>query len=391
MKKFALISHVLPPNWSGQSIILGRLLRDVDPESYVLISSSKIDNKHKSTENELLGRYYFLTSFFANTNFSTHHGFRILLVPFELIIRTIQMIRIIRLEHCNCIVACTGDILDIPCAYFAGLLTNRKLIPYYFDDYVFQWSNPLARNFARIFEKIIFYRTSQVIVPNEFMKETIDKRHNIKSTIIRNSMPIEIDKVESNKNSREDKKLIVFTGAIYQTNITALLTLFVAIEYIKDYKVEINIFTAQSVEKILRKQIEGDKIKIHSFASSAEIIIEQKSADILFIPFSFDSVLSEVIRTSSPGKLADYLESGVPILAFVPPNTYVAWFLKKYDCGYVVDINNPLELAKGIIELFAKEELRNKLIKNAMSIATSEFNTKKAYITFIGLLEEASK
>ena len=36
--KFAIISHVLPPSWSGQAMILFKLLKDVNPSDYILIS-----------------------------------------------------------------------------------------------------------------------------------------------------------------------------------------------------------------------------------------------------------------------------------------------------------------------------------------------------------------
>src|SRR5436190_4744349 len=36
--KFALVSHVLPPTWSGQSVVLYRLLKDLNPDLYCLIS-----------------------------------------------------------------------------------------------------------------------------------------------------------------------------------------------------------------------------------------------------------------------------------------------------------------------------------------------------------------
>ena len=38
MKKFAFVSHVLPPSPSGQAVVIFRLLREFDPEEYVLIS-----------------------------------------------------------------------------------------------------------------------------------------------------------------------------------------------------------------------------------------------------------------------------------------------------------------------------------------------------------------
>src|ERR1044071_8006797 len=39
--KFALISHKVPPAGTGQSLVIYRMLRDMDPESYCLISTEQ--------------------------------------------------------------------------------------------------------------------------------------------------------------------------------------------------------------------------------------------------------------------------------------------------------------------------------------------------------------
>ena len=43
--KLALVSHVLPPSWSGQAMVLYRLLRILDPECYCLISRQNYDSE----------------------------------------------------------------------------------------------------------------------------------------------------------------------------------------------------------------------------------------------------------------------------------------------------------------------------------------------------------
>src|SRR5947209_47570 len=67
--KFTLVSHVLPPSPSGQAIVLYRLLRDLDPANYCLISikdyisSTKPGNGESRSDNitnRLAGNYYVL-------------------------------------------------------------------------------------------------------------------------------------------------------------------------------------------------------------------------------------------------------------------------------------------------------------------------------------------
>ena len=41
--KFAFVSHVLPPSWSGQAVVIYRLLKGLNPEDYCLVSQGDCD------------------------------------------------------------------------------------------------------------------------------------------------------------------------------------------------------------------------------------------------------------------------------------------------------------------------------------------------------------
>ena len=58
--KFALISQVLPPSWSGQAIVLYRLLQNLRPDDYCLLSRQEITLEQKENSRRLPGRYYHL-------------------------------------------------------------------------------------------------------------------------------------------------------------------------------------------------------------------------------------------------------------------------------------------------------------------------------------------
>lgn len=68
LRKFAVLSHILPPSSSGQAVVLYRLLRDCDPEKYCLLSSveypltemdSSLSEGNRITK-RLAARYYHL-------------------------------------------------------------------------------------------------------------------------------------------------------------------------------------------------------------------------------------------------------------------------------------------------------------------------------------------
>lgn len=65
--KFAIISHVLPPSWSGQAMILFKLLKDVNPSDYILISREDyMTDNIQNFSNKLPGKYYSLPRLFPN-------------------------------------------------------------------------------------------------------------------------------------------------------------------------------------------------------------------------------------------------------------------------------------------------------------------------------------
>ena len=112
----------------------------------------------------------------------------------------------------------------------------------------------------------------------------------------------------------------------------------------------------------------------------------QGQADILLMPFDFNSPAREVIRTAAPGKLGDYLASGTPILAVVPGDTFVAWYLRHHDCGMVVDRADVDAVADAIRRLLSDAELRGRLVANAAARASEDFDPGHAQRTLLRAL-----
>lgn len=386
LRKFALVSHVLPPSWSGQSVVLGRLFKDTDPESFILISNKKYDDENKISQNGVAVKYYYLRSLLNTFILSRLPGFRRFFYYFEVLYRSKQIARIVSQENCDCIVACSGDLIDIPAAYLAGLKNNKKVIPYYFDDYVFQWADTFSRKFAHKYEDLIFKINQTAIVPNEYMKDELFKRQKINASIVRNPVNPESESDKSKHSFLSNGIKIVYTGAIYHVNTAAFRTLLTCLKTINEINIEVHLYTAQPVEFLLKEGISGNNIQLHSHASETETALAQQQASILLIPFTFNSTVPEVIRTSAPGKLADYLASGVPILAFVPPDSFVAWFLKRHQCGMVIEEDNPIALAKGITKLLSDPQLREMIINNGLKLVREEFSVKKACEEFMNTI-----
>ena len=74
-------------------------------------------------------------------------------------------------------------------------------------------------------------------------------------------------------------------------------------------------------------------------------------ADVAFMLPSFEPDMRHIVETSIPSKIAEYLASGVPILAHAPSNSTVARYCRRYGCGLVVDEPNEDALRSALVAL----------------------------------------
>lgn len=384
--KIAFVSHVLPPSWSGQSVMIGRILKNIPPTQYCLISTENYQNEQDGNTGFLPGKYFTLPKAPEILKRGAKYWIMNWLRAF---FRGASIARIVKKEKCDIIVAASGNVIDIPAGWWASVLTGADLIPYLFDDYLYQWADKQTRSVTRKMEKRVFGRVKTVIVPNEFMRDEIQKRHNVKAAIVRNPCASIIENepqtllVDYNPQS---EIRIVYTGAIYHVNFDAFKNLLEATGQIKA-NIKIHIYTAQPLEWLEQNGVKGEQIVHHHHSIHAEVIEAQNHAHILFLPFSFNSPIPEVIQTSAPGKTGEYLNSGVPILAHVPPDTFISWYFRKYDCGCVVDTVEIASLKLSIEKLIEDPELRHRLVSNAKERARLDFDPNLASRAFMKAME----
>jgi glycosyltransferase involved in cell wall biosynthesis len=397
--RFALLSHVMPPSPSGQAVILYRILSGVESKQYYLIDSSpasSLDLKENCQNFYLKSKYYSLPKerMLVYTKIA---GLSLILnicnFFVQVVTRAKHILEILEQEHHTLsIVACSGDLVNIPAAFLASRFKRISLYIYMFDDYVFQWTG-WERWIAKLIAQFMFKRSVGVICPNEFLYEKYHQRYDILPTLIRNAC----DENELNKKNdspwpvESNKIKIIYTGAIYHANHDCFRNLLKAMDILLKYPLELHIYTAQTSDQLRVQGIVGNKIVVHSHTPYDEILKQQRQADILFLPLAFVSSIPEVIQTSAPGKLGEYLASGRPILAHVPANSFVAYYFNKYQCGFLADISNPLSLSEEIKKIITSDDLRNQVTQRAMKQAQIDFSPKIAREQFLAILHKTTK
>ncbi|MBC8509362.1 MAG: glycosyltransferase [Chloroflexi bacterium] len=382
--KFAVLSHVLPPSPSGQSVMLYRILSCIDSDDYYLITSQP--QQSTSDTFQLQSQIYTLSPE-PTLRFGIQRIRNTVNLFVSIFARTRSLLELLRREPARALIACTGELVDIPAAFLASRLMHIPFYAYVFDDYVYQWMGNYRR-FAQMIAPLIFKRAAGIITPNEFIGEEYRQRYGIMPTLVRNPCDAnELDKEPCAPWPAEiDKIKIIYTGAIYHANYDCFRNLLSAMDVLPEYSLELHIFTAQTREELLEQNIDGEKVIIHSHVSYRETLEQQRKADILFLPLAFESPISEVIRTSAPGKLGEYLASGRPILAHVPADSFVADYCGKHRCASIAYQNNPTTLAQHIKDIITNEEFRSILIRNALSQAQIDFHPQHASEKLIQLL-----
>lgn len=384
MPELALYSPAVPPARSGQAVILHRLLAGVAPERYVLVANSHYAKHADQTATANLGATFELITPVTARPQPSYARREALRAPIDSVReirgRTRQFTEIVRKHGVKTLVACTGDHYDFAAAAFAARATGVKLVPYLFDDYLYQCPSYL-RPLSLAWETLAMATASRVIVTNEHFAEVIAKRHGVSAVIVHNAVePLDLSAPPGPSPFSHGEKSVVFAGTIYNAHYDAFRNLIRALERFPDAK--LHLFTFQKPEDLAAHGITGPQVSVEGFRPQREILDAQRHADVLFLPLAFESPLKPLLRTAAPGKTAEYLALGRPVLVHAPPDTFLSRYFSRQGCGVVVDQNDPAAVGEALARIFTDAPMRERLTLNAKRCAEDDFSLAKARATF---------
>jgi len=380
-------------------MVLYRLLKDLNPQEYCLLSPTNYDDSFDQDTtfsknvpgqfSKLPARYYYQPPGFQLGGFGRPElpivG-RVIntLVQFYHRIKSVKQIT--EQEHCSAVLACSGELINLPSGYLAARRLRIPFYAYIFDDYINQWDHWLPRRFAQLVEAVIMKRADGIIVPNEFLAEEYRRRYEVECTVIHNPYQDSgISEACLDWPSHKNEIRIVYTGSIYSAHFDAFRNLMAALEELRRPEVRLHVYTPQPREDLEREQIKGS-IEYHSHIAPSDVFEVQRQADILFLPLAFNSPIPETIKTSAPGKMGEYLASGRPILAHAPADSFVSWYFRERECGVVVDSSDPLILKQAIERIIDDSDLRQRMTNRALVCAQQGFSLKVAQTQFFKFL-----
>ncbi len=103
----------------------------------------------------------------------------------------------------------------------------------------------------------------------------------------------------------------------------------------------------------------------HGWVSESEVRQQIAAADVLFLPYSFESEYQVFTRTSFPAKAADYIASGKAILILGPKGSSICRYAEQFHCAELVTELSEEALGQAIRRLTSGEEYRRNLALNA--------------------------
>ena len=395
--KFALVSNVLPPSESAHAAIIHRLLRDLDPETYCLLSSTDYTkNNGPNYSGRLPGKYYHLPP-----SFQFRRGYRFglrslrerLNLAIGVVHRSRAISRILKRESCDTVIVCTGgrEILDCPAAYLASRFTGARYYAYLLDQYSHMVSYLLGNSFLQQFESRILKGATGVIVPNEFLRDDLRRRFDVEAVVIHNMCDLEpYERAPENESNENCETQIVYTGGVGPLHYEAFRNLLAAIELLERKDIRLHLYTPQRRESVEEVGIAGSNVVFHEHHPVSAMPRIQQRADILFLALSINSYHPEIVRTAMPGKMGEYLASGRPILVHGPADSFITSYFRHHECGLVVDENDPAQLARAIDSLLNDADLRKTLGARARDRAWTDFDLVKEKARFTELLHKGA-
>jgi len=399
--KVAIVSSGLPPSWSGQSVVLHRLLEGITPDAYCLILTvAKADTQTSLTVQPLAGRLYEVLPAPLPVRNGRARIWPASLIDLARMARRIvargrRIAQILRREGCNAVVACTaGDLLDVPAAYYASRMTGAAFYADVFDDYASQWVGPynpwrlgrFREPFGRLLERLMLPRAAGVIVNNAYMAARLAKRYGVRATIVHNpcdtlAYRVPLSAETSSEPRVRDEQRIVYTGAVYEAHFDSFARLLTAIAILDRPGLKLHIYTAQPASWLESRGIRGP-VSIHAHVEATLVPALQRRADALFLPLAFESPYPELIRTTAPAKMGEYLAAGSPVLVHAPADSFVTDYFQRYRCGLVVDAPSTAVLAQALQRILDDENLRAELSRNASVRADSDFAIESSRAAF---------
>lgn len=164
---------------------------------------------------------------------------------------------------------------------------------------------------------------------------------------------------------QSDVLRIAYSGSAYQAHLDGLRDLIGTIDVRSDARLDL--FT---------NPIDGVPASRTKWLSRADVIDRLSDCDLLAVVLGRDTPYPAEIRGCFPSKIVDYLAVGRPILAIVPPGSFVERLIRESGCGVAVtsyrraDINNAIDR---LLNPFVRQDMARRAVRLGFELSPSRW------------------
>jgi glycosyltransferase involved in cell wall biosynthesis len=382
--RIAIVTTAAPPSANGQARVLGQIVAPslFAPPMFLTdqMGIVELDQAHYGEHFALAPpRFQLTTRSWGRLLGRLNNSGGLLRSMFA---RAGEITKILQDRGADVVVGCSGNPFDLPASFLAARRLRIPFVAYLFDDPVYQWEGGIYRRIARVSEQIWGRGASLLIGPNEVLAADVRKRlPKADIRIVRNPAAVALnDRPAKSHAANQSQWRLLYTGSVYSAQASAFRNLVAALNALNG-RFAIDIYTGQHASDLVTRDLASPHVSAHPQAPHATAVAMQQAADILFLPLAFESPIPEVIRSSAPAKLGEYLASGRPILVHAPAGSFITELIRDADAGLVVDTPDPHKLAEALNRIASDEILRNRIVANALVLAR-QFSVERACADF---------
>lgn len=358
--KKLIISAYAPPSKSGSGLMMWHLISRFPKDSLAILTSEKTDGnethklnvpyyyygtsltslKFNDTKDTLPQRVRRLAKNFPPTNFIGQIFYAIRLIQRVVTVGSVA----IEKEKPTMLIGYS----DIgPTLIGTYLLAKKYHLPFslfFYDLYVGNKLPIIFKILARFFEPKLIREARHIFVMCDALKDIYHKRYSRSDiTIIYNSTA----SVKAPSTKQTNGQVITYLGSVYWAQIDALKDIIKALPLVTP-RVNLRLFTPHSSQYLNEIGIyENDTISFNTCTpEEAPRVLNESSVN--FIGLSLNTPYQDLINTSSPGRLCEFLQADVPILVHAPKESFLANYAKERNFAFVSTSSDVKELANTI-------------------------------------------
>ena len=382
--RIAIVTTAAPPSANGQARVLGQIVSPslFAPPMFLTdqMGIVELDQAHYGEHFALAPpRFQLTTRSWGKLLGRFNNSAGLLRSVFA---RASEITKILQDRGADVVVGCSGNPFDLPASFLAARRLRIPFVAYLFDDPVYQWEGGIYRKIARVSEQIWGRGALLLIGPNEILAADVRKRlPRADIRIVRNPAAVALNERPAKLHvANQSQWRLLYTGSVYSAQASAFRNLVAALNALNG-RFAIDIYTGQHASDLVTRDLASPYVSVHPQAPHATAVAMQQAADILFLPLAFESPIPEVIRSSAPAKLGEYLASGRPILVHAPAGSFISELIRDADAGLVVDTPDPHKLAEALNRIASDEVLRNRIVANAL-VLSRQFSVERAGADF---------